>query len=297
MKRMAVVVTCTVDPDLNNDVGLTMLTECLDYLNKNTSDESDVWLIDNGSEVPINPTQVGAKNILRLEHNKGINHVFHSTIDHFKNYEFIAHMHNDLMVVEQDWDTSIIMAFDVYPKLALIGFVGSNEIDAGGGRGGGTHTSYMGYKYKSGEGSAAEIHGARTRGVVPAAVLDHCAMIWRRTVLAEIPSQDMIDIAPHHFGDRIWCCEVLKAGYHIAMMGIQCDHFGGGSALGIKSRHKMYEEWMATHPIPYDGAASDYAVYHEAEKIFLDRYREQTHFIPLKVLPDYTVVHLDKRYQ
>jgi hypothetical protein len=207
------------------------------------------------------------------------------------------------MVYEKGWDHRMIDAFERDENLAIVGFVGSNEIDMAGGRGLGTTTSFMGRPCRTGNTSAAEVHGARTRGIQPAGVLDHCAMIFRLSALRKFPPQETFH-TPGHFYDRIICCIAISQGYHLATMGIECDHFGGGIGLckvpgkqkGILNRDQHYQKWLTEHGVPYDPKHIDLAMYKESEHRYLSKWRDETHFIPFRVLRDYRVVHSHPRW-
>ena len=299
-KRIAAVVTTTLDEEIGPEKGpftADLVVECLELLVKNSSKElTDVILVDNASPNPerlqsLIFDKVKVDRVIRIDQNDGVNSVFHKTLSQLQEYDIIAHFHCDLMIVDNAWDELVAMAFDIDPKLGLAGMVGSYEIDGAGGRGLGCHTTYMGYKYRSGQGSPAEIHGARTQGVISAAVLDHCSMIFRKSVLEQLPAQLEAGFAPHHFGDRIWCCEVLNRGYHIALLGIDCDHFGGASGIGLSEYMAMSRRWLEKYDIPHDSESPDGALYKEAERIFLSKWRDTLHFIPLRVNSDYSITH------
>lgn len=292
--------------------------ESLKYLMENSTPElTEVILLNNGSfEGPQEDfTAKYPKDFAYVEfpENVGANGVFHKMLPILEtmsqkwpekyNFEVVAYFHNDMMIREEGWDQRIIAAFDKDPKLALTGFLGSNEIDGAGGRGLGTSSSYMGFEYETGWASKAEIHGRRIVGIEAAAVLDHCSMIFRICMLKQLPAQEASGLAPHHFYDRILSCEVLERDWHIAMVGIQCDHFGGGTGLckvphdgpelGVLNRDASYRKWLQLKGITYstDEENFDALVYKEAEKIFLNKWRDELHFIPVKVMKDYTVYH------
>lgn len=283
-KRMAVVVSCVDAPELAR--------EATKWLRHHTSAESEIILCDNGSCPPL--PRYHADRIVRFHHNIGGNAVFHRMLPHLDalGVEFVAYLHCDMMVREDSWDQRVITAFDADPLLALCGFVGSNEIDEQGGRGGGTMLNYVGAYYEGfGQATKAEQHGLRVTGVHPAAVLDHCSMIFRVAQLRQLPPQEG-NYAPGHFFDRICSAEVVQRGWHVAVVGIGCDHFSGGIAGGMDSQLDVYKHWLRAEGIPYNPRNLDQAVYVESERRFLQRFRDQTYkLIPYRVNSDYSITH------
>lgn len=294
LNKMVTVVTCC-------DSG-PLAEEALGYLKENSTPTiNEIILLDNGSFTPL--LKYSADTLIRYEENIGGNAVFHRVIPLLeeRKADVVAFFHTDFMIREKGWDEMVLFAFDLYPKLGLMGFLGSDEIDYAGGRGLGTRSSYMGYEYKTIWASPAEIHGARSRGLQPAAVIDHMSMIFRVSVLKEIPSAEEIH-TPGHFYDRVACLEVLNRGHHIATYGIECDHTGGGIGLakarisadpepGVLNRDKLYTKWLTERNIPFEPELIDSYMYKEGEKRYLGKWRDQLSFIPLKVKSDYSIVH------
>jgi hypothetical protein len=269
----------------------------LEHLRR-ASPDIELVLIDNGSRVPYNVVDEGflnpiADRIIRYDENIGGNAVFHRwMVDDWWGEddvpEFLAFLHCDLMVHEQCWDKRVVEAFDADPKLSLIGFVGSNEIDNLGGRGIGTMLNYRGEHFSNGQSSPAEHHGRRMVGLEAAAVVDHCAMIFRTSVLAELTMQEG-HYAPEHFYDRILSCEVIDRGEHIAVLGIDCDHFSGGIGDGMANANALRLRWLQAEGFDYSDHFEDSysAVYKESERRFFARW---SHLFPFYVAPDYTVI-------
>ena len=251
---------------------------------------TEIITVDNGSPEPF-PHDLPGNRLIRYEKNVGGNAVFHRWImDNWFNGdvpEFMAFFHCDLMIHEVGWDQRVLDAFDADPKLGIIGFAGSNEIDGWGGRGAGTMLNYSGKYFEGyGQASPAEAHGRRTDRLEAAAVLDHMSMIFRTSVLRSLTPQEGT-YAPEHFYDRILCCEALEKGHHIAVLGVACDHFSGGIGPGNAQADELRKEWLEREGIPYPPDRSDLGVYVESERRFKERFG---YMIPIKVLPDYTLL-------
>lgn len=281
----------------------TQTPEALKYALENCDPElTKVYLVDNGSSPSYNSFE-WAKDVtvIRYEKNIGGNAVFHRWIkdnwfgEPTKAHgvllpEFIAFFHCDLYVREYRWDHKIVDAFDLFPRLALQGFVGSNEIDERGGRGGGTMLNYLGDFYPGiGQASPAERHGKRVTGLHAAAVLDHCSMIFRTSDLIMLTPQEG-NFAPEHFYDRHLCCEVLSQGKYVAVNGILCDHFSGGLAGGIPNAAQLCREFLDSRGVAYEKDQERHVTYLESEKDFHKKYLD-TGYIPLRVEVNQRIVY------
>lgn len=253
-------------------------------------DKNDIVMVDNGS-LPAYE-QIGDINI-RYKVNVGGNSVFHrwKVDDWFGGREpdLLAFFHCDLMIHEEGWDNRVIEQFEADPDLALVGFVGSHEIDELGGRGAGTMLNYAGKFFPGiGQASPAEAHGRRMTGFEPAAVLDHCSMIFRREMLEQLTPQEN-NYAPFHFYDRILSCEVLEKGWHIGVLGIEVDHFSGGTGPGAGEADALMRRWLNEENILFPKDRPDVAMYIESERRFKSRFKG---FFPLRVMPDYSIMRL-----
>lgn len=283
MKRLAVVVY-SVNNWAWTELAIKHLKDTID------PELTEIWVIDNGSDEPY-PLKFGHKTI-RYNTNIGGNSVFHRWMQDnwFDSWpEFIAFFHCDLMLHEQHWDRRVIESFESDLDLNLIGFAGSNEIDELGGRGAGTMLNYRGAFFEGiGQASPAEAHGRRMAGFEPAAVLDHMSMIFRRDELEQLTPQEGT-YAPEHFYDRILSCQVLERGGHIAVLGVDCDHFSGGIVGGNLEADQLRRKWLDDEHLVYDPNRTDLAVYAESERRFKARYIYNG-FAPLRVLPDYSII-------
>jgi len=84
------------------------------------------------------------------------------------------------------------------------------------------------------------------------------------------------------------------------LLGLDVDHFGGGTGLckvphdgpelGVVNRDDLYKRWLRSKGVEFKVEDNlDLIVYKEAEKIFLNKWKDETHFIPVKVLSDHTL--------
>lgn len=282
--KLVVIVTAVDEPELAQ--------ESTKWIRQNVRNpNTQIVLFDNGSYEPLD--KFDADLVHRQEENVGGNAVFHRSLPLLRSLDadIVAYFHCDLMVRHEGFDNDILDAFNSTENLGLVGFVGSNQIDAAGGRGYGTMLNFMGYDYPPwGKASPAEAHGRRQAGLKPAVVLDHCSMIFDINVLEQIPPQEG-NFAPGHFYDRICCCEVLARGFKIGYLGIECDHFSGGIGKGTPNQNALYENWLKAEGLPYNPLRLDDAVYIESERRFLSKWRETSNFIPVQVTDDWILVH------
>lgn len=258
----------------------------------------EVLIIDNGSDTVYQYSGINHDDvpIKYIRHDKSIG-VYPTFWDAQANGistgHIVAFFHSDLIICDDDWDMEIVRAFEQHPKMGLLGFIGSNEIDSAGGRGLGTTSNFMGEVYpdvKSGriwKGSPAHVHGKVSNGFSNAAVVDGCAMVFRRNVLEGIAQR--MGFPPHHFYDKLLSCEVREKGYTVGVLGIACDHISGQTVNQENNYQTMAEEWCRAN-LPeskFVGEAGhwswDMTVYAEAERQWLHEYRDQKHLIPYRV--------------
>lgn len=199
---------------------------------------------------------------------------------------FVLLIHNDLYIYERGYDRRILDAFREDDRLGLVGFVGSGAYCFSGGRGGGVWMNFQGVDER---GSHYSVHGGDGySGFRPAAVLDGCALAFRTEALRDVGHRP--DFPPHHFYDRLLCCQMLEAGWHVGYLGVACDHLNGQTANVYAGYKSLAEQWVAEHRCTRTGQP-DHDVYLEAEHQFLSEYRDAKRFIPLRVGPDHTIYH------
>lgn len=188
----------------------------------------------------------------------------------------IGLLHNDLIFYEEGWDLRVAAAFAADPKLALIGFCGSREVDENGGRGGGTMCHFRG---EVGQSQAA---GERITGLRPSLVLDSMAMIFRRECIPLLGIDD--DITLCHFYDKIWPMRLIAQGWHVATLGVEIDHLGGITSANEYRFGADCWRWWAERGKRF--ADPDMEMYLEAERRFLAEFKS---WMPCSIDESYTV--------
>lgn len=266
-----------------------MARESMEYLLENTSEEGFVFLTDNGSAEP--PEEVEEYPTVYIKQNDGVNLVWYKLKEFLeqRGIDVLVCGHADFFIVERDWDKKVRKAFEDDPKLVLASFVGSNAVDSSGGRGAGTHLSFVGNKYRNGPGSPWKAHGKKAEGIMPAACFDHCVMIYRvsefDTLAGFFP-----DPPPMHFEDRILPVAANYHGYHCALIGVDCDHISGAKTTGMENYFNAVKRWLDANGMehPEDGNY-DRTSYLEAENRFLSKWRDEIGFVPFNVEEGYRI--------
>ncbi len=128
--------------------------------------------------------------------------------------EIIAFLHNDLFVLEFEWDRKILFRFDENPKIGLAGFVGAKAVDHNGNRYGVISNLLD-----------AEHHGSRVCGVHDVVVFDSIAMLARREFLQQTNGFDT-NYSYSHFSDYDISMQSLENGWQNKYMSIFCYHPG-----------------------------------------------------------------------
>ncbi len=286
----------------------TKLTnKAIEFLVNNiSSKEKSIFLIDNSEENNYIDKYFLEKffpiqTIIKGENIGLYRTYFDKNLDRDSN--LLAFFHNDLFVYEKDFDNRIKEVFEENPRLGLLGFIGSDEIDFLGGRGLGTMSNFQGKKVSLWQGSPAEVHGKRINNFRAAVVLDSCAMIFRKEALDQLEFRQ--DLPLHHFHDRVVSVQIRELGWDIGVLGIECDHISGQTAnqekiyfessrdWWIEKDIKSFKEWSDKNKnwIDYNNNPSrgkkpenwDQMNYLEAERLFLTEYRDKKHLIPFKI--------------
>ncbi len=271
---------------------LDMSKVCFNEIEKNTSiGDNEFIIIDNGSDIPIQQIDFPCAKIIRNEINIGVYPTFKQGME-ISTGDVVAFFHSDLIIWEKDWDKRVMKEFEMH-NIGMVGFIGSNEIDASGGRGMGTTSNFQGKQLDKWKGSPWNVHGKHLIDSVEGAVIDGCSMILRRDAWNKIGYRE--DFPPHHFYDRLLSCQIIEANYKIYIVGIECDHISGQTVNQEKGYQMMAWEWLrkrygeiSFHPFAvgrvFDEKYNyDAIIYQLAELLWLSEYKETKHLVPIKI--------------
>lgn len=187
--------------------------------------------------------------------------------------DIVGLMHNDVLIYEKGWDQRVTQAFVQHSDLGMIGFVGSDELDDRGGRGGGTMCFFRGEKGQD------QSCGKRVTDLHPANVLDSVVMLIREPAIDALKVDENIQLC--HFGDRVWPLRLYEAGWKTAVLGVEMDHRGGMTAVANPRYHESARKWCEEHGVD-PGNDPSLAVYLDAESKFLTEYRAKG-YIPSRM--------------
>ena len=259
-----------------------------------TGDNFRIVIIDNGSDRDYSYLKGERVDVIRNKHNIGYYRPLQELYAKYPDEELIGLAHNDLVYYEKGWNGRMEHSFAMDEKLALVGLCGSNEIDGLGGRGGGTVCFFRGGEVKVGDrviGGQSQAAGRRTIDLIPSACLDSLFMMFRRSAIPDLVTEadpwEHLTLA--HFYDRIWPVRLVEKGWHVATLGVECDHLGGMTTAGNMRYRNDCIAWLDERGLPYEDPETE--MYLVAERRYLGEYRDAKHFIPMIVHGDYSVQH------
>jgi GT2 family glycosyltransferase len=141
----------------------------------------------------------------------------------------LAFLHDDLRILEQDWDLRVLKEFED-PQVGMVGFAGA----IGHGR---PELYKEPFKVPNlvrmdflSNLQNAEAHGRRFTGERDVAVLDGLAIFVRRSILEKWGGWPVDKPVGYWMYSENLCCEARRQGYRIRLVGVDCDHLGGKTA-------------------------------------------------------------------
>lgn len=192
---------------------------------------------------------------------------FHTLWEKHKEEDVLIYLHSDVTIYDANWTERLCLEL-MDPAVAIVGFGGAIGI--------GVPDIYkLPYRieqlirigYRSNQ-RGHEIHGERETGECRVAVLDGFAMAFKGSFLRELGGWNWIQSNFHTY-DLAMCLEAHRRGYEVRMVGVDCDHHGGGT-----STKEEYIEFCKEH-----------ATTPEEEHLAPHRwlYREYIDLLPLRI--------------
>lgn len=233
-------------------------------------------IVDNNSVEPYRAAEFGETPdnvtllVQRNEKNLGYYSPLKDMYDAFSaTHIYMGLIHNDLTLYEEGWDLRMVEAFEHDPLLALIGLAGSYQIDSAGGRGSGTMLWFRGQDAEGNVTGQPQSAGLRITDLRPAACLDSLFMMFRASDIPLLRWDDKPTLA--HFYDKIWPCRLIQKGKRVAVLGSECDHWGGITLITNPRFEESCRIWCEENGVkPYTEESNNWglAVYKEAERRF-----------------------------
>lgn len=242
-----------------------------------------VVIIDNGSTPTYKRSDFPQHFPIEVWRNE-VNQGFYAPLKELVTYPnptdppIYALAHNDCFIYEHGWDRRLREFFAADDNLGVVGFCGSPDVDHQGGRGAGTMCFFRGER---GQTQAA---GLRITELHPAAILDSLFMAFRKETAEQLARME--DPTPAHFYDKIWPMRAIENKWHVAVMGVEVDHLGGTTLVAEPAYWNDMARWCKEQGIEY-GENPGMAVYVEAERRWLQEFRDDKHLMPGRVGSDY----------
>jgi hypothetical protein len=265
---------------------------CLNKLISNQAGEIEIVIMDGKGDFEIKEGELSKDKPvnIRIVRDKEAYPAFDYWMQDTKG-DLMFFMHNDIIIEDYGFDALLRYTFFKYPKLGIVGFVGSDEMDKKGSRSWGTTSNFLGktYTFKGhtwkGKG-AMTVGWQRYDGISPSVAVDGCAITFSRKGWSTLSDKKLP--MPYYDYDRIMCCRYLEAGWRIATLGVACDHISNMTAATEMKWHENVKEIGIKLNIPRVNDSSgkanwDISLHDQSKRLFLKEWRDEKHFIPRSV--------------
>ncbi len=243
-----------------NQLGYTRLA--VESILKNTKAPFELVIVDNGSKPNVRAyfdSLKGAVDLryIRNEANLGPIRGINQGIAAAK-YDYIAVIHNDVVIFEDDWLGKIISAMEKDPAIGIAGLAGRTEIY----KTGCVNEASLKHNLQNEE----DLGPVMAEDVATVAVVDGLCFIMRRQLLEKIEGLDETYGYMHCY-DLDISLQSIQAGYKNVVVKVEAMHVGNG---GRTRTMKGYREIVK----------DDYGLLQKNCAIFS---RKWAHLLPLTV--------------
>ena len=186
--------------------------------------------------------------------------------------EIIACFHDDVEILDPEWQQKVTRLFERHPACGLAGFsgaIGLGDADLYTTPYNPMHLARIGFRSNLVD---AEVHGIRSLLSEQVAVADGFSQIGRREFFEGLrrdsgregdkPWTLMEDLGVrHHCYDAMLGCCAKRLGWETWYLPISCRHYGGQTAVGDREYQAWAKKqvpggdqgfWQAAHKICYD---------------------------------------------
>jgi GT2 family glycosyltransferase len=169
--------------------------------------------------------------------NLGCVPAFHRLWEEHKGEDALLYLHTDLEILDANWAERL--AFELMdPTVGVVGFGGAMGMG---------HPDLYKTRYRLEQLARADywsnqvgwqVHGRQETGERDVAVLDGFMLAVKGELLKRIGGWSWFPFGFHCY-DTSLCLMAHRLGYRVRMVGVRCDHHGGGT-----STKPEYVEWL-----------------------------------------------------
>ncbi|MDP3730493.1 MAG: glycosyltransferase, partial [Candidatus Omnitrophota bacterium] len=172
-------------------------------------------------------------------------------------YDYICVMHNDLLILEDEWLEKIVSVFEKDPGIGIAGLAGRKEIyDTGC-----VNEATLKHNLR-----AEDLNAPMSEGVAEVAVIDGLCFIMARRFLEKVKGFDET-FGYMHCYDLDISLQSIKAGFRNVVVNVAAMHIGNG---GMTRRLSEYKELVK----------DDYELLKKNCRIFSEKWRG---ILPVKI--------------
>ena len=238
-------------------------------------------IVDNASPTPYRRGDFDVPfrlRVIRNERNEGNFWPLEQVAELEPGHGIVALAHNDMLFYEPGWNLRVEAAFRDDPLLGMVGFAGTDEVDRDGRRAS-TMSNLRGTRgHISAEGA-----GTRITDLRPSVAVDGLFMAFRREALDALTLTP--ELPPAHFYDFIWGAEMIEAGWHLATLGVECDHVGWSTEVRMaEALDGEWRRWCAEQGL--DAGADPMVAITAAGRHHWETFRGR--FFPCRIESDWT---------
>ena len=219
-----------------NQLGYTKLT--VESILKRTTPPFELVIVDNGSKPNVKAyfdSLEGAADIryIRNETNLGPIRAINQGIKAAK-YGYVAVIHNDVVVFEDDWLGKIISAMEKDPGIGIAGLAGRTEIY----KTGCVNEASLKHNLQNEE----DLGPAMAEDVASVAVVDGLFFMMKRQLLEKIKGLDETYGYMHCY-DLDISLQSIEAGYKNVVVKVEAMHVGnGGRTRNMKGYREIVKD-------------------------------------------------------